>query len=71
MSYDALTPLEQRAVDFQLAALQRMLVVRKARLPLSVLLAPASLPLATTLEHAPVLPVPSGAGVFHLEQPHA
>jgi len=60
MSYAALSPVEQRAADFQLAALQRMLVVRKARLPLSVLPAPASLPSPSTpAEHAPVAP---GAG---------
>jgi len=64
--YADLSPLERRAADFQLAALQRMLVVRKARLPLSVLPAPASSPLSTFVELAPVPPVPSGAGVLSI-----
>ena len=68
MSYDALSPVEQRAVDFQLAALQRMLVVRRARLPLSVLPAPASPPLSTREDPTPLS---SGAGPFSLEPPHA
>lgn len=63
-AFPGLSPDEQRAVERQLAALQMMLVVRKARLPLSVLPAPASLPLATVTEQAPVS---RGAGVFSLE----
>lgn len=68
MSYASLTAAELRAVDAQMAALQRMLVVRRASLPLSVLPAPASLPLSTTVEHAPAS---SGAGVLFLEPTHA
>lgn len=71
MSYASLSAAERRLADQQLALLQMMLVLRKARLPLSVLPAPASLPLATTTEHAPVLPVPTGAGTFPLEPTHA
>ena len=63
-AYADLSPIERRAADFQLAALQRMLVVRKARLPLSVLPAPASPSLSTISEQAPVS---TGAGVFSME----
>ena len=66
--FPGLSPDEQRAVERQLAALQMMLVVRKARLPLSVLPAPASNSLPTTEEHAPVSP---GAGLFSLEHADA
>jgi hypothetical protein len=61
MSYASLSRAEQRLVDQQIADLQRMLVVRRARLPLSVLPAPASRPLSTSKDHAPVS---SGAGAF-------
>ena len=60
--FHGLSPDEQRAVERQVAALQMMLVVRKVRLPLSVL--PALASRATTAEQAPVS---SGAGVFSPE----
>jgi len=68
MRYESLTPAEQVLLDQQLATLQMMLVVRKARLPLSVLPAPASHPLSTREEPTPLS---SGAGAFSQEQPHA
>jgi hypothetical protein len=67
-TYESLSPVEKRAADFQLAALQRMLVVRKARLPLSVLPAPQSISDSTCGR----APVPCGAGVFSIpEYTHA